>query len=78
MIVFFLRFYLCFLERREGERMGEKHQCMVASYMPPSGDLPHNPGMCPDWEPNQRPFGSQARAQSTELHQPGPHDNILS
>ena len=26
--------------------------------------------MCPDWESNQRPFGLQARAQSTELHWP--------
>ena len=26
--------------------------------------------MCPDWESSQRPFGSQARAQSTEPHQP--------
>ena len=24
----------------------------------------HNPGMCPDQESNQRPFGSQARAQT--------------
>ena len=31
----------------------------------------HSPGMCPDWESNQRPFGSQASAQSTEPHQPG-------
>ena len=30
-----------------------------------------NPGMCPDWESNQRPLGSQASAQSTEPHQPG-------
>ena len=35
-------------------------------------DLAHNPGMCPDWESNQRPFGLQAGAQSTEPHQPGP------
>ena len=35
---------------------------------PPTGDLAHNPGMCPDWESNQLPFGSQACAQSTELH----------
>ena len=35
------------------------------------GDLAHNPGMCPDWESSQRPFGSQAGAQSTEPHQPG-------
>ena len=65
--------YLFFREKgREGEREGEKHQCMVASHMPPTGDLAHNPGMCPDWESNQQPFGSQAHAQSTELHQPGP------
>ena len=28
-------------------------------------------GMCPDWELDQPPFGSQAGAQSTEPHQPG-------
>ena len=39
--------------------------------MPLTGDLAHNPGMCPDWESNQWPFGLQASAQSTELHQPG-------
>ena len=55
-----------------GEREGEKHQCVVASHVPPTGDLAcHNPGMCPDWELNQQPFGSQASAQSTERHQPG-------
>ena len=42
---------------REGEREGVKHQCMVASHAPPTGDLTHNPGMCPDWELNQQPFG---------------------
>ena len=31
----------------------------------------HNPGMCPDWESNRQPFGSQAGVQSTEPHQPG-------
>ena len=38
---FFLRFYLfTFRERgREGEREGEKHQCVVASHMAPAGDL---------------------------------------
>ena len=39
--------------------------------MPPTGDPAHNLGMCPDWESNQKPVGLQARAQSTELHQPG-------
>ena len=42
----------------EGERKGEKHQCVVASHVPPTGDLAHNPGTCPDWESNQQPFDS--------------------
>ena len=67
-------FYILFIFRergREGERKGEKHQCMVASHVPPIGDLARNPGMCPDWESNQRPFGSKVSTQSTEPHQPG-------
>ena len=57
--------------RREGERVGEKHQCVVASHVPQTGNLAHNPGMCPDWESNWCPFGFQAHAQSTAVHQPG-------
>ena len=38
----------------------------------PTGDKAGNPGMCPGWELNWRPFGLQAHAQSTEPHQPGP------
>ena len=77
--IFFLRFYLfIFRERgREGEREGEKHQCVVASQAPPTGDLTCNPGMCPDWELKRRPFGSQAYAQSTELNQPGTIFSLL-
>ena len=48
----------------------EIHQ-VVASHTPPAGDLACNPGMCPDWESNPRPFGFLVDAQSTELHQPG-------
>ena len=39
---------------------------MVASGVPLTGDLARNPGMCPDWELNQRPLGLQAGAQSTD------------
>ena len=61
-----------FRERgREGEREVEKHQYMVASHAPQTGDLAHNPGMCPDWESNQQLFDSQASTRSTEPHQPG-------
>ena len=64
-------FYL-FLDRGEGrEKEGEKHQCVVAFHTLPTGDLLRNRGMCLDEELNQRPFGSQAHAQSTEPHQPG-------
>ena len=69
--VFFFKdlFIYLFLDRgkgREGEREGEKHLCVMAP-----GDLAHNPGMCPDWESNRRPFDLQAGTQSTESHQPG-------
>ena len=37
---------------REGEREGEKYQCVVASHTPPTGDLACNPGMCSEWELN--------------------------
>ena len=70
---FFLRFYLFIFGERGREEERGKHQCVVASPIPPTGDLARNPGMCPDSESNRRcPFGSQASAQSTEeLHQPG-------
>ena len=57
--LFFKIFYLfIFRERgREGERKGEKHQCVVASHAPPTGDLACNPGRSPDWELNRRPLG---------------------
>ena len=46
--------YLFFRERgREGEREGEKRQCVVAFRTPPTRDMSHNSGMCPDWESNQ-------------------------
>ena len=49
---FFKDFIYLFLERgKEREREGEK-QCVVASHVPPNGDLAGNPGMCPDWELN--------------------------
>ena len=47
-------FFLFSFERGEGEREGEK--CVVASHLSPTGDLAC---MCPGWESNQRPFGSQ-------------------
>ena len=77
-LYFFPIFYL-FIFRvggSEGEREGEKHQCVVASHMPPTGDLARSPGMCPDWELYWQPFGSQVSIQSTEPHQPGPNDGF--
>ena len=55
--------YLFLEEGREEER--EKHQCVIVSCALSTGDLACNPGMCPGWESNQRPFGSQAGTQST-------------
>ena len=58
------------------ELMREK--CVVASHALPTGDLACNPGLCPDQELNQQPFGSQARTQSTEPHQPGQELDIFN
>ena len=74
-LIFFKKSYsfkILFIFRargREGEK--EKHQCVVASLAPPTGDLAHNPSMCFDWELNRPPVSSQAGSQSTEPHQPG-------
>ena len=68
-IYFLKRFYLCMIfskRGREGEREGEKHQCVVVSCEPSTGDLACNPDICPDWESNQWPFGSQAGTQFIE------------
>ena len=70
LILFFIFYLFIFRQRgREGEREGEKHQWAVVSHAPPTGDLACNPGMCPDWELNWRPFASQASTQPTEPHQ---------
>ena len=50
---------------------GGKHQCVVASYVPPTGDLACIPGIFPGWESNWPPFGSQSGTQSTEPHKLG-------
>ena len=68
---FFLRFYVFIFREGKEERKRGKHQCVFVSHATPTWDLTCNPGMCPDWESNQRPFGTQAGTQSTEPHQPG-------
>ena len=59
-LLYFKDFIYLLLERgggkeNESERnisVWELHG-LVASHMPPAGDLATNPGMCPDWELNQ-------------------------
>ena len=67
---FFKKGFYLFIFRQRG-REGEKHQCVAASHTPHTGNLACNPDMCPDWESNWWPFGSQTGAQSPEPHQPG-------
>ena len=56
----FIYLNILFIFRERGRGEGEKYHCMVAPHVPPTGDLACNPGICPDWELNTRPFGSQA------------------
>ena len=73
--LFFKRFYLFIFREKgmEGVREGEKHHCVVASCVSSTGDLACNPGMCPDWVSNRRPFGSQPKVNplSYSIQQPG-------
>ena len=57
LLFIFKEFIYLFLERREEREIErEKHQCVVASHAPSTGDLAHNPGICPDWESNRWPL----------------------
>ena len=54
MITFLKKILFIFrLRGMEGVREEEKHQYVVASCMPQTGDLAHNPGLCSDWELNR-------------------------
>ena len=58
MYSFLIKYFIYFIFREkvgEGEKEGDKHQCVVDSHTPLSRDLTHNQSMCPDWELNRRP-----------------------
>ena len=62
--IFFKRDFI-FTERgSEREREERNISVWLPLTCPLLGDLACNPGMCPDWESNQRPFGLQARSRS--------------
>ena len=72
-VVFFKDFIYLFLDRGEGrEKERERNIHVWLLSCAPNWDLARNPGMCPDWEWNQRHFALQVRTQSTEPHQPEP------
>ena len=87
--MFFFSFYFKYLfifrergggrekEREKNTNAQEIHPS-VASHMSPTWDPTCNSGMCPDWDSNQRPLGSQSGIQSTESHQPGCSDVFVS
>ena len=50
-LIFLKEFIYLFLERAEGKERG-RETSMVAPHTPPTGNLAHDPKMCPDWEPN--------------------------
>ena len=56
--------------------LGEKHQT-VASHTPPSGDLAHNPGVCPDWETEPGTFPPFWFAGQRPTHSATPVKAIL-
>ena len=75
-LFFFFNFLYLFLERGEGKQkeMERNISVWLPLMCPALGTRPATEACDSpqDWESNQQPFGSQAHAQSTELHQPGP------
>ena len=69
----FYPFIYLFLEKGEGrkKKRGRDTSMCGCLCVLSARNLARNPGMCPDWEWNRQPFGSQAGTQSTELRQPG-------
>ncbi|KAF6088257.1 hypothetical protein HJG60_008113 [Phyllostomus discolor] len=65
--------FMCFQRAGKGgrNRGRETSMCGCLSHASPPRGPACNPGLHPDWELNQQPFGSQASAQATEPHQPG-------
>ena len=59
----FLRFYFFIFREGKGKRKRGKYQCVVASHMPPTGDLACNPGMCPRLGIEPSTFDSKAGTQ---------------
>ena len=78
-LFYFKDFIYLFLDRWEGRK--KEMERNINMWLPltclSTRDLALNPGVCPDWESNRQPFGSQARTQSTEPHQPGLSSNSL-
>ena len=73
--IYILKYFIyLFLDRGEGREKERERNINVWLPLthPKLGNLPCNPGMCLGWELNRWPFALQARAQSTEPHQPGP------
>ena len=71
--------FIYLLERgRAGETEGEKHQRMVASYAPPTGDLACNPGMCPRQGIEPETLWFTGQHSTTELHLPGLMETFLN
>ena len=68
---FFCLYILVILREWEGREKEQRESMCGCLLRTPNGDLACNPGMCPDWESSQRPFGLQADTQSIEPHQPG-------
>ena len=81
MFVCFLKILFIYLFLEGGEGREKERERNINVWLPLAhpllGDLFCNPGMCPDWESNQRPFGLQVSAQSTEPHWPGLKKTVL-
>ena len=75
--IFLKRFNLFFREGKGGRKRGRETSVYGCLSRVPCWGPGRNPGMCPDWEPNQRCFGSQAGAQPLSPTRQGKYHILL-
>ena len=73
-----LLIYLLIYREVKGERKRRRETSIGASCSGPTRDGTSNPGICPNWESNQKPFSSQYHSQPTEPRRSGPHCSLFS
>ena len=74
---YYCLFFILFLFLDRGKGREKERERNINVWLPLMHPAPGNPGICSNWELNQRPFGSQSGVLFIEPHQPGHYCLVL-